>query len=90
MVSSFGWLDVDAEQRQKMLEVADLFRETGTIDDLGVGTIRDAISDLLFPGTSVLHTRLRYVLFIPWLLQRAAQKGSPAEMSAELRQPAAC
>ncbi|WP_277213337.1 DUF6361 family protein [Isoptericola croceus] len=52
MVSSFGWLDVDAEQWQQMLEVVDLFRETGTVDDLGVGTIRDAISDPLFPGTS--------------------------------------
>ncbi|MDO8144515.1 DUF6361 family protein [Isoptericola sp. 178] len=85
MVSSFGWLDVDAQQRQKMLEVVDLFREQGTVDDLGVGTIRDAISDLLFPGTSVLHTRLRYVLFVPWLMQRAAHKSSPTEMSAEFR-----
>ncbi|GII98237.1 hypothetical protein CLV28_1335 [Sediminihabitans luteus] len=85
MVSSFGWLDVDAVQRQKMLEVVDLFRESGTVDDLGVGTIRDAFSDLLFPGTSVLHTRLRYVLFVPWLMQRAQAKGSPGEMSAEFR-----
>lgn len=85
MVSTFGWLDADSAHRQKMLEVVDLFREQGTVDDLGVGSIRDALSDLLFPGTSVLHTRLRYVLFIPWLMQRAAAKGTPAEMSAELR-----
>jgi hypothetical protein len=85
MVSSFGWLDIDAGKRQKMLEVVDLFRESGTVDDLGVGTIRDAFSDLLFPGTSVLHTRLRYLLFVPWLMQRAATKGSTAEMSAEFR-----
>lgn len=85
MSSVFGWLDADSAQRQKMLEVVDLFREEGTVDDLGIGSIRDALSDLLFPGTSVLHTRLRYVLFIPWLMQRAAAKGTPAEMSAELR-----
>lgn len=85
MASAFGWLDTDSVQRQKMLEVVDLFREEGTVDDLGVGSIRDALSDLLFPGTSVLHTRLRYVLFVPWLMQRAAAKGTPAEMSAELR-----
>lgn len=67
-----------------MLEVVNLFREQGTVDDLGIGTIRDALSDSLFPGTSVLHTRLRYVLFIPWLMQWAAQrKSTPADMAAE-------
>ncbi|WP_353708204.1 DUF6361 family protein [Cellulosimicrobium sp. ES-005] len=84
MASVFGWLDADATQRQQMLEVVDLFREEGTVDDLGIGSIRDALSDKLFPGTSVLHTRLRYVLFIPWLLQRAAARRTPQEMSAEL------
>lgn len=67
-----------------MLEVIDLFKEEGTVDELGIGSIRDAIADALFPGTSVLHTRLRYVLFIPWLMQRAAEhKVSPTEMSVE-------
>lgn len=68
-----------------MLEVVDLFKEEGTVDELGIGSIRDALADSLFPGTSVLHTRLRYVLFIPWLMERAANKPSPAEMSAEFR-----
>ena len=68
-----------------MLEVVDLFKEEGTVDELGIGSIRDALADSLFPGTSVLHTRLRYVLFIPWLMKRAAHKSSPAEMSAEFR-----
>lgn len=86
MASAFGWLDTDSEQRKKMLEVVDLFKEEGTVDELGIGSIRDALADSLFPGTSVLHTRLRYVLFIPWLMQRAAaRKSSPAEMSAEFR-----
>ena len=68
-----------------MLEVVDLFKEEGTVDELGIGSIRDALADSLFPGTSVLHTRLRYVLFIPWLMQRAAHKPSPSEMSTEFR-----
>jgi len=74
MVSTFGWLDTDSEQRRKMLEVVGLFKEEGTVDELGIGSIRDAIANSLFPGTSVLHTRLRYVLFIPWLMQRAAAR----------------
>ena len=69
-----------------MLEVVDLFKDEATVDELGIGTIRDALSDQLFPGTSVLHTRLRYVLFIPWLLQRAtAHSRTPPEMAAEFR-----
>lgn len=85
VASTFGWLDADTEQRRRMLEVVDLFKEEGTVDELGIGSIRDAISEGLFPGTSVLHTRLRYVLFIPWLLQRAALKPTPSDMSAEFR-----
>ncbi len=85
MASAFGWLDTDSEQRRKMLEVVELFKEEGTVDELGIGSIRDALADSLFPGTSVLHTRLRYVLFIPWLMQLAASRTSSAEMSAEFR-----
>ncbi|MPY12096.1 DUF6361 family protein [Arthrobacter bussei] len=76
MASTFAWLAVDAEQRRRMMEAVELFRDQGTIDDLGIGAIRDGISDTLFPGTSTLHTRLRYVLFVPWLLSIASQKGT--------------
>jgi hypothetical protein len=37
-----------------MLEVVDLFKEEGTVDELGIGSIRDARADSLFAGTSVL------------------------------------
>src|ERR1700674_5365187 len=70
MTSSFAWLDCSARERRTMLEVVDLFREKGTVDELGLGTIRDAFADRLFPGTSTLHSRTRYCLFIPWLSQR--------------------
>jgi hypothetical protein len=50
-----------------MQEAIELFREHDTIDELGIGSVRDAFSNLLFPGTSVLHTRARYLLFIPWI-----------------------
>lgn len=86
MVSSFGWLDTDNEQRRKMFEVIDLFKEEGTVDELGIGSIRDAFADSLFPGTSVLQTRLRYILFIPWLMQHASQGNrTSTEMSAHFR-----
>lgn len=61
------WIDLTASDRDKVRRILDLFNEKGTVDELGLGGIRDFISDALFPGTSILHTRLRYVLFIPWL-----------------------
>lgn len=85
MPSTFGWLDADSEHRRRMLEVVDLFKEPGTLDELGIGAIRDALSDALFPGTSTIHTRLRYVLFVPWLLRRAAHQPTPGEMGTEFR-----
>ncbi|MDN4477307.1 DUF6361 family protein [Demequina sp. SYSU T00039] len=85
MASSFGWLDNDDEQRRRMLEVVDLFREQGTIDELGIGSIRDTLANAMFPGTSTLHTRLRYVLFLPWLMRDASHKRNPNEMGAEFR-----
>lgn len=82
--STFGWLDTDTQERSGMLDVIDLFRERGTLDELGIGGIRDALSNTLFPGTSTLHSRLRYVLFIPWLLQAAADRAtSNDEMRSE-------
>jgi hypothetical protein len=68
-LSLFGWLDYSEAQRRQALEVIDRFAEKGTVDELGLGTARDSLSDLLFPGLSVLHTRARYFLFIPWLYQ---------------------
>lgn len=50
-----------------MLDVIKLFEERDTRDELGLGSIRDAFADMLFPGTSTIQTRARYFLFIPWI-----------------------
>ena len=65
--SAFAWLDYSDGERRRMFEVIDLFREKGTVDELGMGRIRDAFADRLFPGTSTLQSRTRYWLFVPWL-----------------------
>jgi len=70
MQATLTWLDLTASDRDKMRRVLDLFKEQGTLDEMGLGSLRDALSDALFPGTSSIQTRLRYVLFIPWLYQR--------------------
>lgn len=44
-----------------------------TRDEIGFLLIHQGFADRFFPGTSVLHTRVRYALFIPWLFQHAAE-----------------
>src|ERR687888_252692 len=70
MPSSFTWLDYSEHERRKMLDTLELFGERTTRDELGLGGIRDAFADQLFPGTSTIQTRAKYFLFIPWIYLR--------------------
>lgn len=67
MTTTFAWLDYSERDRRRALDVVDLLRDPGTVDELGLGTVRDAFADLLFPGTSTIQTRARYFLFVPWI-----------------------
>ncbi|MEJ1089047.1 DUF6361 family protein [Microbacterium sp. Mu-80] len=68
-----SWLDASVDEQRRMRELAALFTQRESRDELGLGQIRDSISDALFPGTSTLHTRARYLLFVPWCFQYAAR-----------------
>lgn len=85
MSTSLSWLDLTSSDRDKVRSILDLFSEQGTVDELGLGSLRDAFSDALFPGTSVLHTRLRYVLFVPWLYQELEKKGAGGDVAKTAR-----
>lgn len=69
--SSLSWIDNNKEAREKVLGLLSQFNEKDSRDELGIGSIRDRVSDLLFPGTSTIQTRLRYFFFVPWLYQEA-------------------
>ena len=62
MNATLTWLDLTASDRDRMRQVLDLFNEKGTVDEMGLGSLRDALSEALFPGTSTIQTRLRYDL----------------------------
>lgn len=74
MASTFTWLDYSEKERQRMLDILSTFKEHETRDELGIGVIRDAFSDMLFPGTSVIQTRARYFLFVPWIYKSLEEK----------------
>jgi hypothetical protein len=74
MSSTLSWLDHDATQQRTMERVLDALAERTAIDELGLGILRDQIAALLHPGMSVMHTRARYLLFVPWAFQGGAGK----------------
>ena len=64
-----------------------LFNEKVSRDELGFGPIRDSIADHLFPGTTTIQTRLRYMLFVPWILEGVVEgvDGTPDGLAAKTR-----
>lgn len=79
MPSTIGWLDQSEAQQRRMREVIALFAEGNTVDDIGIGVVRDAFSELLFPGLSTVQTRLRYFLLVPWVYQRLEEERVPSD-----------
>ena len=85
--SFFGWLDYDERDAQRMREVFAAFDDKNTIDSLGLGVIRDSISDQLFPGISTIQTRARYFLFVPWVCRiLEAEQVPTGRFTARLRE----
>lgn len=66
---NFGWIDFSQNERNKTLEVLNNLSEKGTLDELGIGYIRDKFSNIFFPGTSTLQTRAKYFLVVPYIIK---------------------
>jgi hypothetical protein len=84
MTSLIAWLDASSEDQRRMREIVNLFSERESRDELGIGQVRDALSDALWPGTSTLFTRARYFLFIPWCFRAAAEARNDIDKAAAL------
>lgn len=74
MPSSIAWVDTTPAQHRAARELVALFSQPGTRDELGVGQVRDVLSNMMFPGITVLQTRARYYLFVPWCYQTGARR----------------
>jgi hypothetical protein len=65
LTSTVGWIDISpAALRTMRAELEG--QEKGVLDEMGVGALHAGYADAFFPGTSVLQTRARYLLFVPW------------------------
>lgn len=66
-----GWIDFSREERNKVLAALQLLGEHLALDELGIGYIRDAYADILFPGISTIQTRAKYFVLIPYIFGKA-------------------
>jgi hypothetical protein len=71
MKAALGWTMLSREE-MRQVERSLANSEQDTRDEIGFLLIHQGFADRFFPGTSVLHTRVRYALFIPWLYKHAA------------------
>ncbi|TFI58626.1 hypothetical protein E2493_09410 [Sphingomonas parva] len=79
-----GWIDHDPQQQQSVLSGLTVKGQDAR-DELGLGTVRDTLSDLLFPGTSTIQQRVRYFLFVQWCCELAARRSGADRILEELR-----
>jgi hypothetical protein len=69
MAATIGWIDFSPKDRSRVGSILDLLKPEGQVDELGIGTMRDALSNRLFPGISTIQTRAKYFFIIPYILQ---------------------
>jgi hypothetical protein len=80
-----GWTTLSREE-MRQVERSLANNEQDTRDEIGFLLLHQGFADRFFPGTSVLHTHVRYALFVPWLYRRAAsdrRRGS--DLDAKIR-----
>lgn len=68
LTSTLGWIDFSSAERDRINSVIDSLNEPGTLDELGIGQVRDGFANLLFPGFSTIQTRAKYLVTLPRLL----------------------
>ncbi|WP_428847215.1 DUF6361 family protein [Olsenella intestinalis] len=58
-----GWIDFSPEERSRTLTALRALSAPGSVDELGIGIVRDAVADVLFPGASALPANVLAVAF---------------------------
>ncbi len=78
---ALGWTYLAREALERAKAQMDE-ESMGVRDEIGFLTIHQRYADRFFPGTSVLHTRARYTIFVPWLFEDLAGLTGPAAVRA--------
>ena len=75
MASTLAWLDYSEEHQRRARDLIGMFTQKESRDELGLGLIRDSLSEMISPGISVTQTRALYFLMVPWLFKVGRKRG---------------
>ena len=82
-----GFVSFNQEALNRAGKVLRLLQGQSAIDELGLGRVRDAFSNTMFPGLSTLQTHAKYFLILPalyvWLEKQ--RLGSARDVRARVR-----
>lgn len=70
-----GFITLNTQERSISNRVLQAIRDQQAIDELGIGRLRDAFSNTLFPGMSTLQRHAKYFAILPSLYYEV-EKGS--------------
>jgi hypothetical protein len=81
--TAIGWFTLSEADRAAASRHLAKLASDGTRDELGFAPIHFAFADRFFPGTSVQHAQLRYVLFVAWTYQELLEADPGARFNEE-------
>ena len=66
-----GWIHINRNDRNRVYNALKTLGESATLDELGIGKIRDYFSNQFFPGIITNQTRAHYFIILSNLLEDA-------------------
>lgn len=69
-----GYIHSNREEQTRVMQVLRMTSESVALDELGIGRIRDAFADRMFPGISTLQKHMKYFSLMPQLYRKATEK----------------
>ena len=81
-----GYIQSSKEEQARAMQVLKMTSESVALDELGIGRIRDAFADCLFPGISTLQKHIKYFSLMPQVYRKAIERryNRQAEVRAEI------
>lgn len=67
-MAEFGWVYFSKEQKEVAGTIIKMMSQSGMVDELGIGAIRDSFANYVFPGISTVQTRAKYFFIVPYII----------------------
>lgn len=69
-----GYIHSSRDEQARAMQVLKMTSESVALDELGIGRIRDAFADRMFPGISTLQKHTKYFSLMPQVYRKATER----------------